>query len=810
MRIRRCCSCNEVIAVGMAVSLACMAKSEQAAPEQAVALQRNRRDEVQTGAGAAAPQAPGPVELEIPRKIMSNEAPEPGAASKLVKVDAGKDGTKTTEKTPEGPTRAWFPETFLFEPLVVTDDRGSAVVPVRVPDRLTTWRVLALAHSRAGAQGGAVTSFLGTLPTYVDPVVPSFLVQGDTVRMPIQIVNTTEEEVASSLEVTAVNARLVTEGNGSIAGGNPRGMAGRAGGPAWTAARSVPAQSSTLDHVTLTAERAGTIKLRVALGGTDAVERVIEVRPAGRLVTQTRSGTLALPRTFAISGAAGGDPSTDRVRLQVFPGALALQRSELAVSTARGGAGDDAYALLLAGKATALLTALGDKPDPAALRELAILTAQRAIRTGRTLDVPRATLLLEPALAHPDNPVLARLGERAAAYLAQNQRPDGTFSGQTGWTLQRVLIATAEAVRASSAAQGTAAQRQRGLQIATRAAGAFARTSDQVTDGYTAAAIVASHSVSGELAEVLRRRVRGALKPSADGAKYLEVGDGVVRADGVVPTQLEATALAVLALDGDAQAPLADLGTALLGGYSTARGWGDGQVNLVAMQAVLALFKTPLPRAVTVTLTMDGAPIVRGTLEGAKLRDVLALDGPAPGLAGAHQFQLVAEPAVPGLGYSLSLDSWLPWDKEPSRGLELALPARVDATVGKAIDLTVTAVAPSGIALHIQQALPAGVQVDAPSLEAQVSAGTIERFVAADGTLDLYVPPLRPGATFSLTYRAVPTLGGTLHSGASLIEAGMNQFHVPPAVWTIDHTGENPRLAGKAVPTPRARLSPIK
>src|SRR6185369_12580463 len=100
--------------------------------------------------------------------------------------------------TPEGPTRSWFPETFLFEPLVVTDAQGSATVKVRVPDRLTTWRVLALAHSRAGAQGGAVASFLGTLPAYVDPITPKVLLVGDEVRIPVQLVNTTEAPVSAA------------------------------------------------------------------------------------------------------------------------------------------------------------------------------------------------------------------------------------------------------------------------------------------------------------------------------------------------------------------------------------------------------------------------------------------------------------------------------------------------------------------------------------------------------------------------------------------------------------------------------------
>jgi hypothetical protein len=137
--------------------------------------------------------------------------------------------------------------------------------------------------------------------------------------------------------------------------------------------------------------------------------------------------------------------------LLVYPGALALLRSELGVSTARSGVADDAYALLLAGRAPALLMTLGDTPDPVALRELALITSQRAIRHGRNLDVTSATLLTEAALAHPNNPVLSRLGERAASYLAQNQRPDGTFAGATGWTVQRVLMATADATRAVGA-----------------------------------------------------------------------------------------------------------------------------------------------------------------------------------------------------------------------------------------------------------------------------------------------------------------------------------------------------------------------
>ena len=247
------------------------------------------------------------------------------------------DGDGAGDRGAEDSTRSWFPETFLFEPLVVTDATGAAVVPVRVPDRLTTWRVLALGHSRAGAQGGAVTSFLSTLPTYVDAVVPGQLQRGDRVSLPIQLVNTTDLPVATALSVTATNATL-TGGGG---------------------ARTIPARGSLVERVVLTADRPGRIELTLALRGGDAVKRTIDVLPVGKPVQTTRSGTLAAPRTLAITAPPGSDPATDRVRLHVFPGALALLRRELAVCTARSGVADDAYALYLGGRATALLTALG-------------------------------------------------------------------------------------------------------------------------------------------------------------------------------------------------------------------------------------------------------------------------------------------------------------------------------------------------------------------------------------------------------------------------------------------------------------------
>ena len=701
----------------------------------------------QSDALAAAPatKAPEPAKVEAKKK-------PPGGAGE--KGEAGETGA---------PTRAWFPETFLFEPLVVTDDRGAATVPVRVPDRLTTWRVLALAHARNGAQGGAVTSFVGTLPAYVDPIVPKTLIVGDDLRLPIQLVNTTDKPLASTLATTATNA-TVTGASG---------------------ARTIPAQGNLVEYARLVVDRVGLAQLKVGLGATDAVLRAIDVRPAGKPIATTRGGTLAAPRTLSITGPAGSDPATDRVHLLAFPGALALLRSELGVSTFRQGVADDAYALLLAGRAPALLASLGDTPDAEALRTLSILTAQRAIRDARTLDETSAALLAEAALAHPQNPVLARLGERAVAYLAAHQRPDGTFGGADGWKASRLLVSTAEAVRAIGAAQATPEQRQRAKAASIRAQGVFERNLGTVDDAYTAAAILASGAVSGPVADKLKAIVLAEIKTGDDGAKYIDPPARVQRTDGQTPGRAEATALAVLGLAGDPKTPLADLGATLLGSYALDSGWGDGRANLIAMRAVLDLFKAPMPDKVAITLLMDGKPVVDGVLTKERIREVLVLDAAAPGIAGTHEWKVVAEPAVPGLGFSLALQSWVPWPKMQPAGLELTLTTHGQATVGKPLEIALVAVAPSGTPLHLLVALPAGVQVDVPSLEALVAAGTIARFEAAEGKIELFAQGLQPGQTFGGVLRVIPTLAGKLHAPPSSIEAAGQAFVVPPAVWEI-------------------------
>jgi hypothetical protein len=746
-----------ILAAAVAVLTACSTK------EAAVAT---RADESQATAGSApmeppAAAAPMPV-AEAEEGAASADRAKRGGLNAYDGDDAPKGGggdkADAAGAAPDKPSRSWFPETFLFAPLVVTDASGAAVVPVTIPDRLTGYRILALAHSRGGAQAGAVASLTSTLPVYVEPVVPVFLHAGDSVRLPVQVVNTTEAAVTRALRVTATGAAaIVTGGGGTV---------------------SVPARSSAVSYATLTATRPGAIRLEAVLDGADGVVRTIEVRPVGKPTVLAASGTLAAPRSIPLTGPVSATPGTDRVHLQVFPGALAILRSELGATLGRGGVAEDAFALLLAGRAPELLRSLGDEPDAAALRRLRILASQRVMRHAMTLDAARASLIAEAALAHPTDPLLSNLGVRAVQHLAANQLPDGTCGGETGWTLQRLLVATADCARAAAGEPS----------VRLRAASAIERSAAAIDDPYTAAALLAAGVARGELADALRGRVMAALVKAADGSQSLPVPEHVVRADGARPSTVEATALAILALEGHAAAPLADLGATVLGAYTPGPGWGDGRANLVAITAVLRLFKDPMPPATAITLRQGDVVVARGELGKEQIRSIVTLEASGLDTSGAHTWTVEATPAVPGLGFALAISSWGPWPAARAGtgiALELQAPA---AAVGKPAELRVRAVAPAGRTMTATLALPAGVQADTVQLDGLVQAGTIQRYRAMAGAVELVLPALSPGQAALFPVRVVPTLAGTVSSGASVLRvdgAGGAEVAAAPLRWTI-------------------------
>src|SRR5256885_351165 len=78
--------------------------------------------------------------------------PPPETAERAPLLDSPQGGDSASAQ----PTRLreFFPETMLWKPALITDDKGVADLSVDFADSITTWRLTASASSRGGLLGG--------------------------------------------------------------------------------------------------------------------------------------------------------------------------------------------------------------------------------------------------------------------------------------------------------------------------------------------------------------------------------------------------------------------------------------------------------------------------------------------------------------------------------------------------------------------------------------------------------------------------------------------------------------------------------
>jgi hypothetical protein len=672
------------------------------------------------------------------------------------------DGAET------GPaTRSWFPETFLFEPEVVTDASGNAQVAFMAPDRLTGWRILGLAHDRSGHQSGALARVQTALDLYVDLVVPRFLVVGDDVVLPVLVVNTSDASHAAHLAV-------------------------RASGAGWRSIDTelrIPARSSAVRDVPIRIERAGQLTVRATFGD-DSIERTVEVLPEGIPAFTERSGTLGAPKRIVLDGDARLDPRTADLRLVVHGGLQSVLEAELVSAPNRGqDAASVAYALELLATGVRMIHDLGGETDDDAIRTARIVATQRAVRLARSPDLLTAGLLADPSGHHPDVPVLSSLGERLSAQLQSAQHPDGSFGGdEGGWPLQRLLVATGECAAAASALETEAGARRKAL-VMLRAQGTVERYVARIEDPYTAAVLVASGATTGAVTEKLRQLVREAVVEE-DGQRRLPVPSGVVRADGSRPSEAEATARALVALQGDPDAPwLSDLTSSLLGSYRPEQGWGDGRTNLAVLEALSLAATDPVKGPIDVTLMRDGDAIGHATLDLRHGQHVVVLQAGDDAPSKVHTFVVTADPPAPGLTFTLTRRAWRPYDRsDHGGGLDLVATVPDDLRVGEVASLELEAAAPAGLALTIAIPLPAGVDPLPTALSSLQTSGVISGWKTDAGALTLDVPPLAPGGRFQASVPLVATLTGALHAAPpTLAPVGDPEraTHADPTIWRV-------------------------
>jgi len=661
--------------------------------------------------------------------------------------DKGAMDPKDAAPNPEASVREWFPEAFLWQPLVETDGDGIASLDVRVPDPLTTWRVLALAHDRGGRQAGTVHRFDSTLPAYIDPVIPGWSFVGDELVLPIQVVNNGADPLSST---------FVASTSGALSGSS-RG------------AVDVGPYGSTVFSVPLVVESAGSAALFAELSGVDAVRREWPVSPTGKPVVSQRGGVLTGSRSFSMDWPDGTDARTAQLRVEVHPGPLAVLSSELERLSSGGRAGG-AYVYGLAGQLEALSAASGAELDASVVRALKIRAWQRLVREARSPSPGQAADLLIGMGDGDGGALLDSLRDRLVRTLSEGQRADGTWSRESRSTLQRVLVQTAVAMQALPESSSGAL---------IRAEGALERNLPNVDDPYTAAVMLATGRVSNT--DILEALVMdGLIEVEGAERRTVKVPQGTQSAWGGPPSHTEMLAWTALALADTEPDVAGDLVAELMTRYSGVRGFGGGHADGLALQAVVRALPT-VDSPVRLSLRVNGSEVATGAVDPAQPGVPALLQTGHPG-GDAVQIELNATPATAGLSFVVTQQAWVPWEgSQGLPGVEVEV-AQGPLRAGREGSIRFTIAAPSGAEVTVVQGLPAGVAVDESKLAAQPGVRSAE--VQPD-RLEFKTKPFGPGEVLEISARVTPTYAGQLVSRPLEVSVGGRSAMIAPHEWVV-------------------------
>ena len=116
------------------------------------------------------------------------------------------------------PPRKNLVETAFFLPTLSSGEDGIVTIEFTLPDTLTTWQFKGLAHDAALRSGELVDTCVSTKSLMVEPLVPRFLREGDLVKIPVKVSNTSTGRLAGTVRFSLADARTDTNQSGLIDG----------------------------------------------------------------------------------------------------------------------------------------------------------------------------------------------------------------------------------------------------------------------------------------------------------------------------------------------------------------------------------------------------------------------------------------------------------------------------------------------------------------------------------------------------------------------------------------------------------------
>lgn len=677
--------------------------------------------------------------------------------------------------------RQWFPETLLWRPELITDDRGQVALEVDLADSITTWRLSASAVTSAGQLGGADFPIKVFQPFFVDLDLPVSLTRHDEVGVPLVVYNYLDQPQTVQLTVKDEPwfQRLAEPES-------PLSVALAAG------------EIRALD-LPLKVLQVGKHQLEVtatASGVADAIRREIEVVPDGQAVEQLVSGTLAAPLEMLIRIPENAIEGSVQAIVKLYPSTFSQLVEGLdAIFQMPSGCFEQTSSTTYPNVLALDYLRRTGKSVPeveAKARQYIHLGCQRLVSfevPGGGFDwfghapahrILTAYGLLEfedMARVHDVDPQLI---QRTRAWLLAQRRPDGSWAAERqvlhDGLMDRMQAADLDygatayiawAVFAGGQASGVAAPTLDYL---------LARSPDSIADPYLLA--VAANGVAAIDPEHARldaflARLEGLKQTSPDGklAWWEQAADGRTAFYGAGQAgQIETTALAALALlKAGQQRATTRAALGWLIAQKDARGtWHSTQATVLSLKALLAGTGAALggdhERRIDVAL---GGETVREVVVPADQAEVMQQISLSGQLQPGHEYRLsLTDRSDTEVGYQVSVRYHVPTASEPVQ--PQPGPLAVDVQYDRQrlpVDETVTAVA--AVTNHLPQAapmvildlpIPGGFALDAGELDELVGSQQIARYQITPRKAIVYLRQLESGQTLELRYRLRATM----------------------------------------------------
>lgn len=171
--------------------------------------------------------------------------------------------------------RDYFPETLLWQPELITDNKGRASLDVSFADSITNWKMNIDAVSTSGNLGSSEVDIRVFQDFFVDVDLPVSLTRNDEVSVPVLCYNYLQQPQTIQLTLQA-DTWYETQG------------------PATQTIELAPNDVKSVSF-SIKAREVGTHELMVSAKGSnlsDAIKRSINVRPDGAEVENLQSGVL--------------------------------------------------------------------------------------------------------------------------------------------------------------------------------------------------------------------------------------------------------------------------------------------------------------------------------------------------------------------------------------------------------------------------------------------------------------------------------------------------------------------------------------